>query len=176
MTLIITAATVAIITSGVIRAEARPRPRRASNFEANKSFGLGIMLGAPAGLSGKYFLTKDTALDFGVGAYHRYRFDNAVQVHLDYLLHPVNLVKTPPFHLPLYFGIGGRLLLRQYDNRNDDDVHLGVRIPVGISMDFNNVPIDIFAELAFIADLVVAGDDRFFHDFNGLIGLRYYFE
>ena len=43
-------------------ADARPRPSRGGSFEANKTFGLGLMIGAPSGLSGKYFLSKDTAL------------------------------------------------------------------------------------------------------------------
>ncbi len=134
------------------------------------------MLGAPTGLSGKYYLSKDTALDFGVGAYRRYRFDSAFQIHADYLIHPVNLAKTNSLYLPLYLGVGGRILFREFDDRDDDDLHLGVRAPIGLSLDFTNVPLDIFFELALIVDLIVVGDDRFFADVNGAVGLRYYFE
>jgi hypothetical protein len=174
-------------------AEARPRPAgrsRASRFEANKTFGLGIMLGAPTGLSGKYFLGPDTALDFGVGTIYNYRDRRGVHLHLDFLWHPATLAKARPFELPLYFGIGGRLLngRRCYhwdrhgycDYYYDDYTALGVRAPVGIAFDFNNVPIDIFFELALVLDVLVDYDDRYdehflYGDLNGAIGFRYYF-
>ena len=42
-------------------------------FEANKTFGLGLELGEPTGLTGKYFLSGTNALDFGLGyIYHHY--------------------------------------------------------------------------------------------------------
>lgn len=156
------------------------RHRRGEAFHSQDTFGLGIMLGAPTGLSGKYFLGPDTAIDFGIGGYRRYRFHSALQIHADYLWHPVNLVSESAFDLPLYLGIGGRLLLREYDPNNDpnrdDDLHLGVRGPVGIAMVFNEVPIDVFFELALVVDFVVIGDDFLFLDLNGAIGFRYYFQ
>lgn len=166
-------------------AEARPRPagkHHKSNFEANKTFGLGLMFGDPTGLSGKYFLSSDTALDFGIGGAgwaHRY-YGTGLQVHVDHLWHPISLASAEPFELPLYFGIGGRLLTFDYDERPDrryDNVTaLGVRVPVGLAFDFNNVPLDIFAELAIIVDFFV---NDYYHragiDGNGAIGIRYYF-
>jgi hypothetical protein len=76
-------------------ADARPRPRAGKSFEANKTFGLGLMLGAPSGLSGKYFLSSDNALDFGVGAIGYYRGRSGLHLHLDYLWHPVSLASVP---------------------------------------------------------------------------------
>ena len=171
-------------------AEARPRPAgrtRTSNFEANKTFGLGVMLGAPTGLSGKYYLGSDTALDFGVGTIYNYRDRRGVHLHVDYLWHPISLASADPFELPLYFGIGGRLLNgnRCYSRDRDfcdfrrDYTALGVRGPLGIAFDFNRVPIDIFIELALVVDFLVDHDDRFddylFIDLNGAVGFRYYF-
>jgi len=174
-------------------AEARPRPAgrsHAQRFEANKTFGLGIMLGAPTGLSGKYFLGPDTALDFGLGTIYGYRDRRGVHLHLDFLWHPVNLVKTRPFELPLYFGIGGRLLSgrRCYhwdphgycDYYYDHYTALGARVPVGIAFDFNNVPIDIFLEFALVLDFLIDHDEQYdddflYVDFNGALGFRYYF-
>ena len=69
-------------------AEARPRPAgksKMSSFEANKTFGLGVMLGAPTGLSGKYFLSADTALDFGLGTIYGYRDRRGFHIHGDFL-------------------------------------------------------------------------------------------
>ena len=173
---VLVAIAAALVTLPSITAEAQ-RHRRGEAFSSQDTFGLGFMFGAPTGLSGKYYLSDDTALDFGVGAYRRVRFHSAFQIHADYLLHPINLVSHQDFDLPIYFGIGGRLLFREYDpdEDRDDDLHLGVRAPVGISMVFTQVPIDVFFELAMVLDLIVVGDDYFFADLNGAIGFRYYF-
>lgn len=151
-------------------ADARPQPRT-EKFRSNKSFGLGFMLGAPTGLSGKYFLGPDTALDFGIGAYYRYRDGDGVHLHADFLWHPAVLVKADAFWLPLYFGIGGRFL----DHGNHG--HLGARVPIGISFDFNNVPLDIFLEMAAVLDFALDDDDHgvIYGDVNGAVGVRYWF-
>lgn len=172
------AALVALLASSS-DAEAQRR-NRGEPYSSQDTFGLGIMVGAPTGLAGKYFLGPDTAIDFGVGAYRRVRFHSALQIHVDHLWHPVNLVSESAFDLPLYFGVGGRLLLREYDPDNDpdrdDDLHLGVRAPVGVAMVFTEVPIDVFFELALVVDLIVVGDDFLFADLNAALGFRYYFQ
>lgn len=159
-----------ILLTTVPAAEARPRPR-ASKFEANKSFGLGIMLGAPTAISGKYFLSSDTAIDFGVGAYYRYRDRDGLHLHADFLWHPAVLTKAEAFWLPIYFGVGGRYL------DHNDHGHLGVRVPVGLAFDFTNVPLDVFLELAVVIDLLFGdgGEGDFDGDFGGAVGIRYWF-
>jgi hypothetical protein len=165
-----------LVTTAVIpEADARPRPSRKRNFSANKTFGLGLMLGAPTGLSGKYFIGQDTAIDFGVGVirYYRHRRSN-LHIHADFLWHPVSLASTEPFELPLYFGVGARV----WDFDDDDDragFGLGVRVPIGIAFDFNNVPLDVFIELALVVDLFFDYDDDYAGDVNGAVGVRYYF-
>lgn len=161
----------------VTQAEARPRPSGGSNFQANKTFGLGIMLGAPTGLSGKYFLGPDRALDFGVGFINYYRGRDGLHLHMDYLFHPVSLVSVPEFELPLYFGIGGRFF--SFDDNDNDDVDnfaFGVRAPIGISFDLTRTPIDIFFELALVIDFFSGYRDNVGTDLNGAIGFRYYFQ
>jgi hypothetical protein len=163
----------AMLVSQASLSEARPRPKRNSkSFEANKTFGLGLMVGVPSGLSGKYYLSQDTALDFGVGVFGRYGRD--LHLHLDFLWHPVVLASPEAFWMPLYFGVGGRMLDHQ-DNRDFvDDSHLGIRAPLGIMFDFNNVPLDIFLELALVVDLIHDGNHGY-SDVNLSLGLRYYF-
>ncbi len=162
-------------------AEARPRPRGfgKSNFEANKTFGLGLMLGSPSGLSGKYFLGPSTAFDFGVGVIGCCRGRDGIHLHADFLWHPVNLVHTEPFELPLYFGIGGRIFDYDWDRDGDryDGFAIGVRGPLGIAFDFNNVPLDIFIEIALVLDFIVDDryDDDIFLDLDGAVGIRYWF-
>lgn len=155
-------------------AEARPRPSGGKSFVANKQFGLGLMLGAPTGLSGKYFLSSDNALDFGIGGIRYYRGRDGLHLHLDYLWHPVSLVSVPEFELPLYFGVGGRIF--DFEDDNDDAFAFGVRAPIGIAFDLTNVPLDIFFELALVIDFFSGYRDDLGVDLNGAIGVRYYFK
>ena len=160
-------------TVSVPRAEARPRPK-ASSFQANKEFGVGFMVGAPSAIAGKYYLSSNTAIDGGIGVIRGFGRRDGLHLHLDYLLHPAVLASADPFLLPLYLGIGGRVFDFDDDERGEDDLGLGVRVPIGIMLDFNNVPIDVFFELALVVDFLVdAGDVG--ADFNGALGFRYYF-
>jgi len=172
-TLILLGFALTLVASSTV--DARPRPSSGRRFQANKSFGLGLMLGAPSGLSGKYYLTGDTALDFGVGVYHRFGHRDGLHVHADFLWHPVSLLATPAFELPLYFGLGGRIWDHgTYRNDYYDHTHIGLRAPLGIIFDFNRVPLDIFLELAMVVDVFV-DDEHSYADLNGAIGVRYYF-
>jgi len=164
-----------IATMSIPHAVARPRPTGGKRFTANKTFGLGVMVGAPSGLSGKYFLGANTAFDFGVGiiSHYRHRHGN-IHAHADFLWHPVSLVSARAFELPLYFGLGARI----WDFRDDDDVDgfgLGARVPLGVAFDFNNVPLDVFIELAVVIDLFFDYRDDYAGDVNGAVGIRYYF-
>ena len=168
-------------------ADARPRParHRRSSFVANKTFGLGLMLGSPSGLSGKYFVGRSTAIDFGIGGVGCCRGRRGVELHADYLWHPFVLTSTPAFELPLYVGIGGRYY--SYSWRHNDHYHdgsaLGARFPVGIAFDMNRTPFDIFVELALVADVIVDHDpytdgfdrDGLYIDVDAAVGFRYYF-
>lgn len=172
-------AAVLALTAVIEVAEARPRPRRGKKFEANKTFGIGIMVGAPTGLSGKYFYADDKAFDFGIGAIGYYRGRRGLHLHFDHLWHPVSLASTPAFELPLYVGIGARFF--DFDDR--DDFHgsaIGVRAPFGIAFDLNNTPLDIFFELALVLDFYAGYDcngcDNIDVDVNGALGFRYWFD
>ena len=100
---------------------------------------------------------------------------DGLQIHVDHLWHPVTLASTEDFELPLYVGIGGRVF--DFDDDNDrDGLALGLRAPIGLSLDLNRTPIDIFFELALVADLFVDYDDKYGVDVNGALGLRYYFD
>jgi hypothetical protein len=168
---LVTLAAAVVLAATLSTAEARARPSRGARFEANKTFGLGLMLGAPTAVCGKLFLGPDTALDFGVGAYYHWRDRDGLHVHGDFLWHPVVLARTPDFWLPLYFGVGLRFLDLSDNNR---DSHVGVRVPVGLSFDFENLPLDIFLEVALVLDILVDNDnDR--GDFAGAFGARYWF-
>lgn len=161
-----------------------------SGTRAEHTFGLGLMLGSPSGLGAKYYLGGTTAVQGGLGVV-RGLGNEGLHMHAEFVWHPVVLHRSPSFTLPFYFGVGARLLQhdsyykRCYDGRyyacNDDDTHLGVRAPVGLLMDFNKIPLDVFLELALVVDVIHLQNDGADHHDNGFgginaaIGARYYF-
>ncbi len=154
-------------------------------YRTDKSFGLGLMFGAPTGLSGKYYMDSPIAIAFGIGSshygHHDYRRDrdryrnNGTHLHADALWHPTVLVSNPTFQLPLHVGVGGQIRNHGHDYDGDYDgqhSHLGVRVPFGVTMDFNRTPLDVFFELAYSLDFT--GNDS--HSYiAGSLGARYYF-
>jgi len=154
-------------------------------YESNGKFGIGLELGAPTGFNGKYFLTPNTALNFGVGWLYDnyYRDGDGFHLYLDHLWHPVSLVENEAFKLPFYFGVGGRFW--SFDHYRGRDLYdrssaVGVRVPLGVAFDFNKIPLDAFVQLTFGLDVFV-GDyaDRYHSigaDFGASIGARYWFD
>jgi hypothetical protein len=134
-------------------------------------FGVGIIVGEPTGLSAKFYLADDTAIDFAIGGAY---IGRGYQVHSDFLWHPFVLESTESFVLPLYVGLGGRILKRDAGGGDDDHTRFGLRVPVGILFDFTRVPLDAFAEIVAVGDYRTRGD-RFGVDLNAGAGLRYYF-
>jgi hypothetical protein len=135
-------------------------------------FGIGLIVGEPTGVSAKYYLGNDTAVDAAIGAAILGR---GIQVHADFLWHPWILDRKESFVLPVYFGVGVRVLNHDSGGSSDDHVRIGLRVPVGILFDFTSIPLDVFAEVAAIADYRTAGEHVFGIDINGGAGVRYYF-
>jgi hypothetical protein len=178
----ITLATLAIaMLTALATAEARPRPSGqigGRRFEANKTFGLGLELGAPFGLTGKYFLSSDRALDFGIGNIYNYRSRYGLHIYGDYVFHPVSLISHASFELPLYIGLGFRIW--DFEDRGDpvfdDAFAFGFRVPVGVAFDFNNVPLDVFIQLVPVLDFFSGYDEHSAYiDIEASIGIRYWF-
>ena len=133
----------------------------ASNAQLS-GFGLGAIVGEPTGISGKYWLSPWSAID---GAF-AWSLGNKgkVQIHSDYLWHNYDIISVIKGKLPIYYGIGGRLVFAT------ENV-VGIRGVVGLNYIFASTPLDIFLELVPVLDL--APEVGF--DFNGAIGIRYYF-
>ena len=168
---------VALVAAAVSAADARPRPARGKRFEANKTIGLGLELGAPTGLTGKYFVASDRALDFGIGDIYHYGDRAGLHLYGDYLWHPVSLVSTEAFELPLYIGIGARIWDFNDNRVNDNGFAIGARVPFGITFDLNNVPLDIFFQAAFVLDVLVNyGPHALYPDLDASVGIRYWFD
>ena len=133
-------------------------------------FGMGLILGEPTGLSAKAWTSTDNAFDFAVAwSFNNYHHDNnhndgSLLLQADYVWHFFNAISVSKGKLPIYVGIGGRVVL-------GDKPSFCIRIPVGIDYLFADAPIDIFLELVPIMDLSPKTD----FGIGGGIGIRYWF-
>jgi len=130
-------------------------------FSQDKGFGLGVIIGEPTGLSAKLWTSELTAVD--AGAAWALINGGFIRFHADALFHNFS-IDVDQGKLPVYFGIGGKLVLA-------NNLGVGVRVPFGIAYLFDSVPIDIFLELVPVLDLLPATDISF----EGAIGVRYFF-
>ncbi|MFN3198853.1 MAG: hypothetical protein ACE366_10640 [Bradymonadia bacterium] len=128
-----------------------------------RSFGAGVILGDPTGLSAKYFIDRTHALD---GALDYDFADEAYHLHVGYLLH------LSPFKKDFvpYVGIGGRLRIRDRDDKKDEE-RLGARAPLGIAWMPKHTPIDVFLEVAPVLNVLPDSDI----DIDAGLGIRYWF-
>ncbi|MFO8064101.1 MAG: hypothetical protein ACQETQ_05035 [Spirochaetota bacterium] len=131
-------------------------------FAETETFGLGVLLGEPTGISAKLRLDDTSALD--AAAAWSFIGQGAFYFHADYLFHFNDVLHVHPGELPVYVGIGGKVLLK-------DDPRLGARIPVGLAYEFADAPLDVFFEIAPGVGIFPETDI----DFGGGIGMRYYF-
>jgi hypothetical protein len=163
---------VALATFALLSAAA-PRRARAEGGP----FGLGLIVGSPTGISVKYYLGESgQAIDGAVG--WAFVSSNGIQVHADYLWHPLVLTSDPSFTLPLHVGVGVRVLDHDRGREGDDNLHVALRAPVGITFDFTEIPLDVFLEVALLLDFHGAEGQDENHiglDLNAGVGVRYYF-
>ena len=135
-----------------------------------EDLGVGIVIGDPTGISFKYGMDTDNAIDAALA------WSGKVDLHLhaDYLWHHIGLFKFEGQRFDGFYGIGGRL--RQLDdskfrNDDDDDTRLGARGPGGIRWLASKIPLEVFVELAIIFDVIPETDASI----DGGIGVRYFF-
>jgi hypothetical protein len=152
---------------------------------ADHEFGLGLELGAPTGLAGKYYLKRGFALEAGIGYLESWNAYQGLHIHFDGIWHPAVLTRQESFNLAFTIGIGGRVFQHHYwvnNNFVDEDTHLGIRVPIGLDMDFFQVHLDLFLEIAVVLDFAFIGTDTPEHDhanhvvdLNPVLGVRYFF-
>ena len=135
----------------------------ASAMERNR-FGIGVILGEPTGITGKYMINDKNAIDVGVG--WEISGDNELHIYGDYLFHLYDVIEVPKGKLPIYFGGGARWIYRE-----DNDNRLGVRIPVGLEYLFEDISLGAFVEIVPIVNLTPDTEG----DLEGGIGIRYFF-
>jgi len=128
------------------------------------NFGLGLELGDPGawGAVGKIWIDKQNAFQPAVKLGY-----GATLLQLDYLWHTYDVLQPKEGLLPLYFGVGGDLVLQ-------GTMAVAVRGPVGISYLFNktNLPMDIYVE---VVPLLWIYSNGTLLQINAGLGARYYF-
>lgn len=135
------------------------------------TFGIGIILGEPTGISAKLYLKDDQALQAGVG----FAFiGDGLHMHVDYVLHPWILQSRDSFVLPVYIGPGVRLI-NYNDGRDNHLFAIGLRAVAGLLFDLKTVPLDVFVEVAGVIELKFRDNDKFGLTLNAAAGARYYF-
>jgi len=135
---------------------------RGMAYEKN-DFGLGIILGSPTGLSGKFWLGKSIAFD--AAAAWSFSREGRFQIHGDYLWHNFNLIKVEEGSFPLYYGLGFRVNF-------GDETEAGVRFPIGLEYLFPRAPFDVFIEVVPILRVIQKTD----FEIDGAIGARFFFK
>ena len=138
------------------------------SFGQSNNLGLGIIVGEPTGLSLKVRTSENTAIDAALG--WSFRDQGSIHIHGDFLLHDYTLIHVDEGRLPVYYGIGGRIKLKNKDKGNDDD-RIGIRVPVGIAYEFSSRKVDIFLEIVPILDLAPKSQ----LSLNAALGARYWF-
>lgn len=124
-------------------------------------FGLGIIVGEPTGFSAKLWTTEHTALDAALA--WSFAGNGFLRLHSDLLWHK-HYFEVAKGELPFYFGLGAKLVFAS-------DLELGIRIPVGLSYQFESGPFELFFELVPVFNLLPKTQ----LDLDGGLGLRYYF-
>jgi hypothetical protein len=134
---------------------------------ARAEIGLGLFVGAPAGLDLKIDLQRQSALDVVIG-WNTFRKGRASYGHLTYLFTPF-VASGSSVIIPLRIGIGGAVY------GNDDDINLGVRAPLELGFRFTSTPLEIYAEIALLLTILDNNDRYDDIDMQGGVGLRFYF-
>jgi hypothetical protein len=157
---------------------------QATEVGYGRKFGLGVVIGAPTGLSAKLWIAPTNALDFGLGFYgygvgRRCWDDNGTRIcdrggydigtfNMDYLWQS-NIVRGTA-QLDWHVGVGGRAWF--VGNCSGDCFAAGARSPIGLDLMFNNPAfLEVFFEIAPVF-YVVPGFD---FDIEGGLGVRFYF-
>ncbi len=141
------------------------------NLRAENNFGIGIQLGDPTGIIGRYKLSHENSIDGAIGT----GSNDDLNIHVDYLWHQYDLFKLDRATFDGYLGAGARIRDRNNDNnKNNNDENgtaFGPRGVAGFMYQFNKVRIEVFLELAVVVDITPATDG----DVDLALGGRYFF-
>jgi len=133
------------------------------SFGANGNIGLGIIIGEPTGFIAKLWTGKTTAFDAGA-AWSFVHSGTFLQIHGDFLFHNFDLFKVDTGKMALYYGFGARVKFA-------DEAIISLRVPVGISYQFEKTAIELFLEIVPMLDIIPATEAGI----GGGAGFRFFF-
>lgn len=137
----------------------------------NSGWGIGIIIGSPTGLTAKYLFNDHSAFAINAG----WSFYPAVGIHLtgDYQFLFPGVIKSEEGEaikdLAPYLGIGGRFRVKEKEETDETDFHVGLRIGGGIEYRIRRF--GIFLEIYPVVDLIPGTG----FDVEGGLGFRFYF-
>lgn len=136
-------------------------------FAQSKRFGLGMILGQPTGFTTKFWLSKHNSFNTAF-AWSLFESDSSKSfyIHLDHVFYYYGFFDIAPGLLPLNIGVG---LSTEF--RTNETTYIGFRVPVGLTYIFEDIPIEIFGEVAPVINLYPNSNIRVV----GGIGFRYFF-
>jgi hypothetical protein len=156
---------VVLIVIAIACASAGAAPKQQVNAIRPGLFELGLYLGEPTGLSAKYWINRQNAIE-GVAAW---AFSQGfLVVSADYLFNFPDVVKIEGETFPLYVGAGAILRINM---GGADPIGVGARFPLGVLYVFRGVPLEISLEV--VPGLYLFPDTAFLA--MGGIGIRYCF-
>jgi hypothetical protein len=133
---------------------------------ANDGTSLGLVLGNPNGISARHWLSEEHSIEGAAGwAVSRSRF----QVNGNFLWNQPGAVSIGDQAFDLFYGAG--VSLRTKSGSANNEVVFGPRVPIGLSHDFANPDIEVFAEAALNIGIIPSSD--LYLDAN--LGVRFYF-
>lgn len=151
-----------------------------STTDRGGNFGLGLMLGDPSAITGRYTVDTKTAYQGGVSFFYK----DWTQLYFDWLhLFENGFGKQTEFisQTTPYIGAGAVAVLTssdrsvsrrsRYFDSSDETIAIGVRVPIGAEWRPAQFPIGVFVELA--PGLTILPGTYAFLQLG--IGARYYF-
>lgn len=134
-----------------------------SSAQENR-FGIGVMAGVPTGMNSRIYFEGMNALDIGIG--HAFAGKNEkVHLYFDNVWINKNFFQNDsPFSI--FYGIGGRV--KTFDI---GDNSFAARIIGGVNLNPIDSRFEFFLEAVPTIDLIPTSK----FDFDGAIGLRYFF-
>lgn len=112
---------------------------------------IGVMIGDPTGVSAKYDLPKDQAIDMGFA--WSLGSSSGVEIHGDFLQILPGHVSAGETDLDLYYGIGARLILVNGGN-DRGKIAIGPRAPLGLLHHLKDPLVEFFGEVALVLDII----------------------
>jgi hypothetical protein len=104
---------------------------------------VGVVAGFPTGVTAKYWMNRTAAVQ-GAAAWNP--GTRGLNGTMDALYHTESFASDEEISLPLYAGLGARVV--EYDDEGDSEWAIGPRVPLGVEAILRDLPVAFFAEVA----------------------------